>query len=89
MPTVKPLTDPFEWSDGSGRDTTFASWSHRRAEIKAEIENYEIGTKPDRPDSIFADFSNGNLIVTIIKNGQTLILNSKLIYLKVKGLFLP
>ena len=34
LPTINPLTDPFEWSDGSGRDTSFANWSHRRAQIR-------------------------------------------------------
>ena len=76
LPTVEPFTDPFEWSDGSGRDTTFASWSHRRAEIKAEIENYEIGVKPDRPDTITASYSKGILTVNVTKNGQTLTLTS-------------
>jgi hypothetical protein len=76
LPIVKPLTDPFEWSDGSGRDTTFASWAHRRAEIKAEIENYEVGPKPDRPDTITASYENDTLRVYITVNGNTLTLIS-------------
>ncbi len=78
MPVVNPLTDPFEWSDGSARDTTFASWSHRRSEIKAEIENYEIGWKPERPDTITASYSKSKkeLTVKVTKNGQTLTLVS-------------
>ena len=43
LPTVAPLTDPLMWSNGSGRVTKFDEWSRRRAEIKAEIEHYEIG----------------------------------------------
>ena len=69
LPIVEPLTDPFEWSDGSGRDTTFASWVRRRNEIKCEIENYEIGPKPVRPDTISASFANDTLTVNITKNG--------------------
>jgi hypothetical protein len=76
LPTVKPLTDPFEWSDGSGRDTSFASWVCRRAEIKAEIENYEIGPKPDRPDTISASYENDTLTINITVNGNTLTLTS-------------
>jgi len=76
LPIVEPLTDPFEWSDGSGRDTTFESWAHRRAEIKAEIENYEIGPKPDRPDTINATYANDTLRVEIIKNGEKLTMTS-------------
>ncbi len=76
LPNVKPLTDPFEWSDGSGRDTSFTSWVCRRAEIKAEIENYEIGPKPDRPDTISASYENDTLTVNITVNGNTLTLTS-------------
>lgn len=79
LPIVEPLTDPFEWSDGSGRDTTFASWVRRRNEIKCEIENYEIGPKPVRPDTISASFANDTLTVNITKNGKTLTLTSAVI----------
>lgn len=78
LPVIEPLTDPFEWSDGSGRDTTFESWSQRRAEIKAEIEHYEIGLKPIKPDSITAAFLDTAIIVTVNRNGKTLTLNSKI-----------
>lgn len=76
LPTINPLTDPFEWSDGSGRDNSFANWSHRRAEIKAEIEHYEIGSKPVRPENITASFSGGTLTVNVTVNGNTLTLTS-------------
>ena len=39
LPLVRPLPDPFAWSDGRGRSTEFRNWSRRRAEIKAEIEH--------------------------------------------------
>lgn len=87
LPVIKPLTDPFEWSDGSGRDTTFAAWTHRRAEIKAEIENYEIGLKPDRPDSIYASYADSILTVQVIKNGDTLTLTSKIVLPEGEGPF--
>lgn len=78
LPVVEPLTDPFSWSDGSGRDTTFANWIYRRAEIAAEIQHYEIGTKPTRPDTIAASFSytDSTLTVNVTKNGKTLTLTS-------------
>jgi hypothetical protein len=76
LPVIEPLTDPFEWSDGSGRDTTFESWTHRRAEIKAEIEHYEIGPKPDRPDTISASYADDTLRVYVVKNGDTLTITS-------------
>lgn len=77
LPAVEPLTDPFAWSDGTGRSTSFADWSHRRAQIKAELEHYEIGKKPDRPDDIKAGYTNGTLTVTVTENGQTLTMTAR------------
>jgi hypothetical protein len=76
LPTINPLTDPFEWSDGSGRSTNFEDWCCRRAEIGAEIEHYEIGPKPERPDTISASYEDDTLTVNITVNGETLTLTS-------------
>ncbi|MEI9960933.1 MAG: hypothetical protein WDM76_07300 [Limisphaerales bacterium] len=71
LPVIQPLPDPFKWANGSGRSTNFADWSHRRAEIKAQIENYEIGLKPAvDPAMVSASFTSnsptsGTLNVTI------------------------
>lgn len=46
LPVIEPLPDPFMWANGSGRSTNFSDWECRRNEIKKQIENYEIGTKP-------------------------------------------
>ncbi|MBN1116181.1 MAG: T9SS type A sorting domain-containing protein [Bacteroidales bacterium] len=78
LPVVEPLTDPFEWSDGSGRDTTFEAWTKRRAEIKAELEYYEVGTKPDKPDTMSATYENGVLTVYCVRLGDTLKLTSNI-----------
>lgn len=87
LPSVEPLTDPFEWSNGKGRSLKFGDWSHRRAEIAAEIQHYEIGEKPIRPDTLSASYTNNTLIVRIIKNGKTLVLTSKIILPEGKGPF--
>lgn len=76
LPSVEPLTDPFLASDGKSRITRFEDWSRRRAEIKAEIEHYEIGRKPVRPEEITASYHEGKLTVNVTVNGQTLTLNS-------------
>jgi hypothetical protein len=78
LPVIEQLTDPFEWSDRSGRSTSFEDWCHRRSEIGAEFEHYEIGTKPVRPDSITASYSGGVLTVIVTKNGKTLTLTSQI-----------
>lgn len=77
LPTVDLLTDPFLKSDGSGRSTSFSSWQCRRNEIKREIENYEIGTKPPRPQNITASYANGVLTVNITVNGQSMTLTAQ------------
>jgi hypothetical protein len=81
LPVIDPLTDPFAWSDGNGRSTDFADWSRRRAEIGAEIQHYEIGPKPSRPDNLSASFlaADSLLTVVIIENNDTLTLTSKVI----------
>ena len=73
LPTILPLPDPFAWANapfGSTRSTNFVDWSHHRAEIKAQIENYEIGYKPPvDPTNIFASYSgsatSGTLTVRV------------------------
>ncbi|MEI9945784.1 MAG: carbohydrate-binding protein [Chitinophagaceae bacterium] len=83
LPVIEPLTDPFAWSNGSGRSTSFSDWERRRNEIKAEIENYEIGKKPNRPETITATYTpaanplNGTLVVVVTVNGQSLTLTSQ------------
>ncbi len=78
LPVIEPLTDPFGWSDGSGRSTKFKKWSQRRAEIGAEIEHYEIGEKPVRTEDIKASYADGTLTVNVTVNGNTLSLTSKI-----------
>lgn len=79
LPVIKPLTDPFEWSDGSGRVDSFGDWCRRRAEIAAEIQHYEIGPKPERPADITASITADTfLTVVIVVNDDTLILTSNI-----------
>jgi len=87
-PFIQPLPDPFNWANdprdfGGTRSTNFADWEHHRNEIAAQIENYEIGTKPavDIPSQVTASYSgstspggSGTLTVHVTANGQTLTL---------------
>ncbi|NND96219.1 MAG: glycoside hydrolase family 10 [Pirellulaceae bacterium] len=77
LPIVRPLPDPFEWSDGSVRSIEFKDWRRRRAEIKAEIEHYGIGKKPGRPQDIVASFKDDTLTVKVTHNGATLTLTAE------------
>ena len=87
LPLIETLPDPFTWSDGSGRSTRFEDWGRRRMEIGAEIQHYEIGRKPERPDSISAEYCNDTLTVHITVNGKTLTLTSSVILPEGEGPF--
>lgn len=78
LPQCTTLPDPFAWSDGSGRSTNFADWKRRRNEIKSEIEFYEIGYKPDKPEEVSAILNDSVLIVIAKHNGKTLTLTCKM-----------
>jgi hypothetical protein len=80
-PSVATLPDPFEWSDGSGRVERFADWSRRRGEIIAELEHYELGSKPPRPETLTASWNpaDSTLTVTMTQGGDTLRLASKVV----------
>jgi hypothetical protein len=83
LPIIRPLPDPFHFYEGY-RDTSFPSWERRRNEIKAAIEKYEIGPKPDCHDcTITASYvppaagsTNGTLTVNVTRKGNTLTLTS-------------
>jgi hypothetical protein len=83
LPSIEPLPDPFRWADGRGRTTDFKDWECRRNEIKAQIEHYEIGRRPSRPQDIKATYTpgatagTGTLTVIVTVNGKSLTLNSQ------------
>ncbi len=79
LPEITTLPDPFEWSDHSGRCTSFADWARRRAEIQAEVEHYGIGSKPPRPGKLSARYENGELIVDVNHNNESLTLTARVI----------
>jgi len=79
LPLIQPLPDPFEWGDGRGRIAHFSDWEYRRAEIGAQVQNYEIGVKPPRPDTMTASYAEGVLTVNVTINGYTLVLTSQVI----------
>ena len=89
LPIIRPLPDPFRFVDGT-RETSFAIWERRRNEIKAAIEKYEIGPKPDCSDcTITASYmpaaagttDKGVLTVVVRRHDKSLTLTS--------GVFIP
>jgi hypothetical protein len=80
-PFIQPLPDPFAWANdplGKTRSTTFSDWERHRAEMIAEIEHYEIGTKPPRPENETASYSNNTLTVVVTVGTNTLTLTSRI-----------
>ncbi len=77
----EPLTDPFEFSDGSGRALTFDQWQRRRGEIARELQHYELGEKPAVPmDDIDAWMDGNTLFVKVTVGDQSLTLNTTINY---------
>lgn len=81
LPLSTSLTDPLEWSDGSGRIASFEDWTRRRNEIANEIMHYEIGTKPfvDK-NCIKATMDGDTLYVDVTIGENTLRLRSEIEY---------
>ncbi len=83
LPSVLTLPSPFEWADGSGDIDSYDDWACRRNEIKAEIEYYEIGIRPDVPEDITFDFvansegTGGTLSAVIVHNEVTMTISSQ------------
>lgn len=68
--TNDKLPDPFTFMNGA-RVATKAQWRCRQAEIRAELEEYELGPKPPKPSSVTASFSDGTLTVTCSEAGKS------------------
>jgi hypothetical protein len=62
--------DPFVMLDGS-RITKKTEWRCRRAEIKAQLEQYEAGPKPTvAPEDVSASFAGDTLSITVRAGAQ-------------------
>jgi hypothetical protein len=75
LTSVANLPDPFLMTSGT-RIANRADWRCRRAEIAAQIQNYETGTKPAPPTDETATFSGGKLSVTVNANGKSITLTT-------------
>jgi len=82
LPIIEPLPDPFMWSDSTrGRIESVDDWRCRRAEIGAEVEHYELGTKPEPPENLEASFTDDTLITLppLFEGGDSLTLSGSLL----------
>ena len=70
------LPDPFAMHSGT-RIAAKSDWTCRRAEIKADIEKYEIGPKPDASTAtVKATLSGSNLSVAVTTTSGSITLKS-------------
>jgi hypothetical protein len=63
LPSISSLPDPFLASSGQ-RIERKADWTCRRAEIRAQIEQYELGPKPPRPSIVKGELAGEQLNIT-------------------------
>jgi hypothetical protein len=70
LPAIESLPDPFLSASGR-RITSRAEWACRRAEISAQVQEYELGPKPPRPSLVTGAIANEQLTVTTGEPGRT------------------
>jgi len=77
LATADPaLPDPFAMHSGT-RISNKSEWVCRRNEVKKDLEQYEIGTKPDPSTAtVTATYSGNTLTVTITRDGKSINLTS-------------
>jgi hypothetical protein len=75
LPSIEYLPDPFLKADGT-RMTTKSEWRIRRAEIKALLENYDVGEKPPKPSLVKATLEGNRMTVTVGEGTNTIVLTA-------------
>ena len=75
LAAIPALPDPFERAAG-GRITRRDEWACRRAEIGAQLQEYELGPKPPRPSVVESRFEEGQLTLSVGEPGNTIDLSA-------------
>jgi len=71
LQTITPLPDPFKSMSGT-RITTKDQWICRRAEISAQFQKWELGTKPPKPSQVTGSVTNNGISVTVSDSGKSI-----------------
>ncbi|PUA30088.1 MAG: dockerin-like protein [Cellvibrio sp. 79] len=66
---IAALPDPFVSINGTHL-TQKQEWPCRRAEIAAQVQHYELGTKPAAPQQVSGTISNEKITVVVKENGK-------------------
>ncbi len=70
LTAIPKLPDPFLSPDGT-RISRRDQWDCRRAEIRAQAQEYELGPLPARPESVQGSFADDTLEITATHEGKT------------------
>ena len=81
LPVINELPDPFIGMNG-GTIKTKQEWSCRRAEIGAQAQAYELGTKPAKPEVVSAAIKGEELVVSVTDKDKTISFTAKITYPK-------
>ncbi len=73
------LPDPFLSPDGT-RISRMEQWPCRRTEIGAQAQEYELGAKPSRPDSVTGAFDGKSVVVTASDGKSTISFSAAITY---------
>jgi len=71
LTTDAKLPDPFTSMDGT-RISQKSQWTCRRAEISAEAQQFEFGTKPPPPASVTGSTSGNSIVVNVSSGGKSI-----------------
>jgi hypothetical protein len=69
------LPDPFVGADGT-RITTKEAWTCRRAELAAQVQEYELGPKPPRPTNVSGALADNVFTITVDNGGPAVSFNA-------------
>ncbi len=71
LPAIAKLPDPFLLANGK-RVQTVQEWACRRAQLSAQVQHYELGTKPPAPQSVRTSVEASELLVSVDHDGKTM-----------------
>lgn len=78
LPHIAALPDPFLSINGTSL-TQKQQWPCRRAEIAAQVQHYELGTKPVAPQQVTGTVSHEKITVTVKENGKEISFDATII----------
>lgn len=73
------LPDPFLSTRGA-RITTKSEWTCRQAEIRAQVQEYELGPEPGRPSSVVGSMTGDAITVAVTEGGKSISFSAPIVW---------